>query len=134
PAALPREVTIAGLRGDVRVPVGLDAAGWPVVPAGPLVAALDGQVRLDSGWAEVVVAKQAFRFLVGAPLYRFSSQLLPLAGPASLARDSLFLPFQFVAEILPYYLGERYRWDPRAARLEELRSLTTTTLAVRLPN
>ena len=76
PAALPREVTIAGLRGDVRVPVGLDAAGWPVVPAGPLVAALDGQVRLDSGWAEVVVAKQAFRFLVGAPLYRFSSQLL----------------------------------------------------------
>jgi len=134
PAGLPREVTIAGPRGEVRVPVGLDAAGWPVVPAGPLVAALDGQVRLDSGWAEVVVAKQAFRFLVGAPLYRFSSQLLPLAGPASLARDSLFLPFQFVAEILPYYLGERYRWDPRTARLEELRSRTTTTLAVRLPN
>jgi N-acetylmuramoyl-L-alanine amidase len=129
--ALPREITIAGPRGVVRVPVGLDAAGWPVVAAGPLVAALDGQVRLDSGWAEVVVAKQPFRFLVGAPLYQFSSQLLPLAGPASLARDSLFLPFQFVAEILPYYLGERYRWDPRAARLEELRSRATTTLAGR---
>jgi N-acetylmuramoyl-L-alanine amidase len=129
--ALPREITIAGPRGVVRVPVGLDAAGWPVVAAGPLVAALDGQVRLDSGWAEVVVAKQPFRFLVGAPLYQFSSQLLPLAGPASLARDSLFLPFQVGAEILPDYLGERYRWDPRAARLEELRSRTTTTLAGR---
>jgi N-acetylmuramoyl-L-alanine amidase len=127
----PREVIIAGLRGEVRVPVGLDGAGWPVVPAAPLVAALDGQIRLDSGWAEVVVGKQPFRFLVGAPLYQFSSQLLPLAGPASLARDSLFLPLQFVAEILPYYLGERYRWNPRAGRLEELRGRTTTTLAAR---
>jgi len=39
---------------------------------------------------------------------------------------------------LPYYLGDQYRWDPRRARLEELRR--TTTLAgrsaggARLPN
>lgn len=126
PAALPREVTIAGLRGEARIPVRLDGSGSPVVFAPPLVAALDGRLRIDSGWAEVVIAKQPFRFLVGAPLYQFSSQLRPLAGPASLVRDSLFLPFQFVAEILPYYLGERYRWDARAARLEERRDRTTT--------
>jgi N-acetylmuramoyl-L-alanine amidase len=129
PPAYPREVTIAALHGQARIPVRLDAAGWPVVAAGPLVAALDGQVRLDSGWAEVTVASQAFRFLVGAPLYQFSSQLLPLAGPASLARDSLFLPYQFIAEILPYYLAERYRWDARAGRLQELRGQTTTLAA-----
>jgi N-acetylmuramoyl-L-alanine amidase len=110
-AGLPREVTIAAARGETHIPV--------------LLAALDGQVRLDSGWAEVVVARQSFRFLVGAPLYVFSNQLRPLAAPASLAGDSLFLPFQFVAEILPYYLGERYRWDARAARLVELRNRTT---------
>src|SRR6185437_7675692 len=63
---------------------------------------------------------------LGAPLYQFSSHLMPLAGPASLAGDSLFLPFQFVAEILPYYLGDQYRWDGRRARLEELRGRTTT--------
>jgi len=126
PATLPREVTIAGLRGEARIPVRLDGSGSPVVFASPLVAALDGRLRIDSGWAEVVIAKQPFRFLVGAQLYQFGSQLRPLAGAASLVRDSLFLPFQFVAEILPYYLGDRYRWDARAARLEELRDRTTT--------
>jgi N-acetylmuramoyl-L-alanine amidase len=74
----------------------------------------------------VVVARQPFRFLLGAPLFQFSSRLMPLAGSASLAGDSLFLPFQFVAEIIPYYLGDQYRWDPRRARLEELRGRTTT--------
>lgn len=131
-AGLPREVTIAGLRVEARIPVQLDGSGSPVVPAGPLVAALGGQLRLDSAWAEVVVGRQSFRFLVGAPLYEFSRQLMPLANPATVARDTLFLPFQFVAEILPYYLGERYRWDARTARLVELRD-RTTTLAGRAP-
>jgi N-acetylmuramoyl-L-alanine amidase len=138
---LPREVTIAGLRGEVHIPVGLDGAGFPVVAAAPLIAALEGQIRLDStGWVEVVVSRQPFRFLVGAPLYQFSNQLLPLAGPASLSRDSLFLPYQFVAEIVPYYLGDRYRWEARGARLVELRGRTTTLAGraarepVRLPN
>ena len=45
------------------------------------------------------MSRQPFRFLVGAPLYLFSDQLRPLAAPASIARDSLFLPLQFVAEI-----------------------------------
>jgi N-acetylmuramoyl-L-alanine amidase len=123
---LPLEITIAGLRGVTHLAVRRDGAGSPVVAGGPLVAALDGQLRVDAGWAEVTVARQPFRFLVGAPLYEFSSQLMPLAAPASFAGDSLFLPYQFVAEILPYFLGERYRWDARAARLEELRGRTAT--------
>jgi len=108
------------------------------VPAAPLLAALGGELHVDSGWADVVVARQPFRFLLGAPLFQFSGQLRPLAGAASLAGDSLFLPFQFVAEILPYYLGDQYRWDPRRARLEELRRTTTlagrTAGGARLPN
>ncbi len=136
----PREVIIAGARGESHIPVRTDPLGSPVMPAQPLVAALDGQIRVDSGWAEVIVAQQPFRFLVGAPLYLFSKQLLPLAGAARLVGDSLFLPYQFVAEIIPYYLAERYRWDARRARLEELRGRTTTLAARaspepgRLPN
>jgi N-acetylmuramoyl-L-alanine amidase len=125
-AWLPREVTIAGLRGDIHIPVRRDGAGSPAVAASPLVAALDGQLRVDAGWAEVTVGRQPFRFLVGAPLYEFSNQLMPLSSPVFQVGDSLFLPYQFVAEILPYYLGERYRWDARAGRLEELRGRTTT--------
>jgi N-acetylmuramoyl-L-alanine amidase len=124
--SLPREVIVATQRGEVRVPLRVDGSGSPVVPAAPLLSALGGELHVDSGWADVVVARQPFRFLLGAPLFQFSSQLRPLAGPASLAGDSLFLPFQFVAEILPYYLGDQYRWDPRRGRLEELRGRTTT--------
>jgi N-acetylmuramoyl-L-alanine amidase len=140
PAVVPLQVTIATLRGEVHIPVRLDVTRSPVLAAAPLLSALGGELHVDSGWADVVVARQPFRFLLGAPLVQFSSQLLPLAGPASLAGDSLFLPFQFVAEILPYYLGDQYRWDPRRARLEELRRRTTTLAGraaggeARLPN
>jgi N-acetylmuramoyl-L-alanine amidase len=40
-----------------------------------------------------------------------------MAAAASVARDTLYLPFQFVAEILPSYLSKRYRYDRRRARL-----------------
>jgi N-acetylmuramoyl-L-alanine amidase len=116
PARVPAEVTVAG----ARIPVRSDPSGAAVVPASPLLLALRGTIRIDGGWAEVTVARQPFRFLVGAPLCVFSARLVPLAAQASMARDTLFLPFQFVAEILPYYLGDRYRYDERLARLDEV--------------
>lgn len=115
----PREITVAGVQGEARVPVRLDRSGAPMLPAAPLLAALSGSIRMQDGWAEVTVARQPFRFLVGAPFYIFSSQLQPLASAAWLSGDSLFLPLQFVAEIIPYYLNERYRYDARTARLED---------------
>jgi N-acetylmuramoyl-L-alanine amidase len=113
----PRVVTITGVNGEAKIAVRTDATGAPVVPAPILMSALDGSARLDNGWAEVTVSRQAFRFLVDAPFYFFGDQLLPLASAASVSRDTLFIPLQFVAEILPSYLGERYRYDRRRARL-----------------
>jgi N-acetylmuramoyl-L-alanine amidase len=81
------------------------------------MSALNGSARVADGWAEVSVARQAFRFLVGAPLYVFDHRLQPLAASAFVERDTLFLPFQFVAEILPTLFSERYRYDSRRARL-----------------
>ena len=91
-----------------------------MLSAPQLLGALGGSIRVEDGWAEVIVARQPFRFLVGAPLYVFSSQLQTLAAPVWLSRDTLYLPFQFVSEIIPYYLGERYRYDGRRARLEDI--------------
>jgi N-acetylmuramoyl-L-alanine amidase len=134
----PGQITITGARGEVKVPVRVDPAGAPVIPAPQLVAALGGTVRLHEGWAEVIIARQPFRFLVGAPFFVFSSQLQPLAGSVSMARDTLYLPFQFVSEIIPYFLGERYRYDPRTARLEDISGKSaaarTPKSAERLPN
>ncbi len=134
----PGQITIAGPRGEVKVPVRVDPAGAPVVPAPALLAALGGTVRLHEGWAEVTVARQPFRFLVGAPLYLFSSQLQTLANPVWVARDTLYLPMQFVSEVLPYFLGERYRYDARAARLDDVSGKPAVARASksveRLPN
>jgi N-acetylmuramoyl-L-alanine amidase len=116
----PGALTIAGSGGETKVFIRPDFSGAPVIPAPQLLAALSGSVTLADGWAEVTVARQPFRFLLGAPFYVFSSKLQALAGTASMERDTLFLPLQFVAEVLPYYLSERYRYDSKAARLEDL--------------
>ena len=87
----PPFITVVGPGGETKVPV-REAAIGPLLPAPALLAALDGSFRVRDGWAEVVVGKQSFRFLVGAPLYVFSNRL---------ARDTLFLPLQFVAEVIP---------------------------------
>ena len=116
----PGEVVVTGPAGEARVPVRSGPAGAPMVPAPQLLAALDGSLTRDGAWAEVIVARQPFRFLVGAPLYVFSSQLQTLTAPVWLTGDTLYLPLQFVAEIIPYYLGERYRYDARRARLEDI--------------
>jgi N-acetylmuramoyl-L-alanine amidase len=113
----PQVVTVAGSRGESRIPVRTDETGAPVMPAAILMAALDGSAKVMEGWAEVSLARQKFRFLVGAPLCVCGSRLQPLAAAASITRDTLYLPFQFVAEILPTQLGNRYRYDERRARL-----------------
>jgi N-acetylmuramoyl-L-alanine amidase len=113
----PGVVTISGLKGETRVPVRTDASGAPVVSASVLMNALDGSAAVADGWAEVNLGRQTFRFLVGAPLCVFSDRIQPLAAAASVSGDTLYLPFQFVAEILPAYMSDRYRYDGRKARL-----------------
>ncbi|HEY5940279.1 MAG TPA: N-acetylmuramoyl-L-alanine amidase [Gemmatimonadales bacterium] len=113
----PAVVTVTGVNGETRIPVRSDATGAPVVAAPGLMSALAGTAQVTDGWAEVTLGTQSFRFLVGAPLYLFNNQLQPLAAAVSISHDTLFLPFQFVAEVLPSSLGDRYRYDRRRARL-----------------
>jgi N-acetylmuramoyl-L-alanine amidase len=137
----PAVVTVAGARGESRIPVRTDDSGAPVVAAPILMLALEGSASVMDGWAEVRVSRQTFRFLVGAPLCVYSDKLHPLAAAASLARDTLYLPLQFVAEILPSSLSKRYRYDGRRARLTVSGSPDRATTArapatreTRLPN
>ena len=113
----PTVLTVTGVKGESRIPVRTDETGAPIVSAPVLMVALGGSATVVDGWAEVTVGRQAFRFLVGAPLYMFGDRLQPLASVASVTDDTLYLPFQFVAEILPSHLGERYRYDVQKARL-----------------
>jgi N-acetylmuramoyl-L-alanine amidase len=105
------------------------------------MSALEGSASVTDGWAEVRVNRLAFRFLVGAPLCVCGNKLQPLAAAASVSRDTLYLPFQFIAQILPSSLNKRYRYDGRRARLTISggpdRATTARALAppeTRLPN
>ncbi len=120
--APPRAVTNSTARGEQLIAVRTDPSGAPVLPAPQLVKALGGTIRLTAEWAEVTIAQQGFRFLLGAPMYLFNDKLQALAAPVVVTRDTLFVPLQFVAEVLPTFLAERYRYDRRNARLVEDRS------------
>jgi N-acetylmuramoyl-L-alanine amidase len=113
----PAVVTITGVNGETRIPIRADVSGAPVIAAPRLMLALNASETVTDGWAEVSIGPRSFRFLLGAPLYVFDDHLRPLAAPASMSRDTLFLPFQFISEILPSALGDRYRYDRRRARL-----------------
>jgi N-acetylmuramoyl-L-alanine amidase len=63
----------------------------------------------------------AFVFQLGAPFVRAGGVVYGLVGEPYVARDTVFLPLTWLADCLPRTLGgERYRWDPAAARLIEL--------------
>jgi N-acetylmuramoyl-L-alanine amidase len=132
----PLNVTVSTPRGELRIPVRTDPGGTPVLSAPLLLAALDGTVRLSGGWAEVSLARQGFRFLVGASLYTFNDRLQVLAAPVVITRDTLYLPLQFVVEILPTFLSERYRYEKKTGRLVEqpARGRAVVAAAARLPN
>ncbi len=129
--AVPAEITVQTLRGTARLAVTLHSRAGPVVPGEPLLAALSGVVRPAEDWVEVTLARQTFRFLLGAPFFTFNEQLQPMAGWAFRSRDSLFLPIQFVTEILPNLLADRYAYDPATGRL---RDVGPAVPAGRLPN
>lgn len=117
--APPQAVTIATPAGERRVPVHQDGTG-PVLPAGPVLTALSGTAASDGVWAEVRLGPATFRFLLGAPVFAAGERLHPLAAPAFARGDTLFLPLQFLAEVLPRQQGQRFRWDAGAARLVDL--------------
>lgn len=135
-AGAPRTITVSTPHGDQRIPVRTDRGGVPLVSAPLLVSALGGTVTVGETWVEVTLAQQGFRFLLDAPLYLFNNQLEALAASVLVVRDTVYLPFQFVAEVLPTFLAERYRYDRRTARLVEERGrwLASRPVAGRLAN
>lgn len=136
PGATPSTLTVSTPRGEVRLAVRYDRDGAPVLVAATLARALNGTLTLADPWANLTVARQSFRFLLDSPYYVYQGSVRPLAGPASVTRDTLFIPFQFVVEVLPRILAERFRYDADASRLVEtgIQMLPPQPEAARLPN
>src|SRR5205823_7731883 len=61
---------------------------------------------------------------LGAPFVRGGGVVYGLVGEPYLARDTVFLPLNWLADCVPRALGGRYRWEPASGggvgRLVEL--------------
>lgn len=117
----PADVLVASARGELTVPVATER-GFPALAAPVLARALPLAHAVEPTTATAVVrlAGQPFQFPLGAPAFRFDSRVYPLVWGAYVARDTLFLPLQWLAEYVPRLLVDRYRYDPVAARLDDL--------------
>lgn len=117
--AVPASVVVASARGEVTLRVRTDLAGGPRVAAAPLAEAFGTALAVSGSWAELKPAGQPLRLLVDAPLYWYNGRLEPLASAAVVAGDSLFVPLQLLADVLPRLMGDRFRWNAATARLVE---------------
>jgi N-acetylmuramoyl-L-alanine amidase len=129
----PASLVVSTPRGETRIEVRQDEMGGPLISGPALVAALAGSLSRSDPWTQVVIARQTFEFLLGAPLFRFNDHIETLSVPATVVSDTVYLPFQFVAEVLPRFFGERYRYEGSTVRLIEIGPPPAPVIP-RLPN
>jgi N-acetylmuramoyl-L-alanine amidase len=121
----PSQVMISTPRGSTTVPVTTERGSAAF--AAPLAAeALQLTTTLDGSEATVGLGGAVFIFQLGAPFVRADGVVYALVCAPYLARDTLFLPLDWLSVSLPQALRSRYRWDPEGARLEELAPVLAT--------
>jgi N-acetylmuramoyl-L-alanine amidase len=116
---VPEQVLIATPRGQVSIPVTSERGAAAV--AGVLLGQpLGVSLSLDGSTLRVTLSEQSFEFELGSPFVRYAGVAYPLVGAPYVARDTVFLPLQWLSGHLPRLLASRYRWDPWLARLDEI--------------
>ncbi len=115
----PPQIVIATPRGETTVRVTTER-GAAAVAAPLLVGPLDLTTTLDGSQATVGLGGTVFVFQIGAPFVRARGVVYALSSAPYVARDTLFLPLDWLVVSLPRVLAARYRWDAAAARLEDM--------------
>lgn len=120
PREVPRSIVIATSRGENVVPVSTER-GHAALAAPQLAALLPitAETEADPGWLRIRLAGQQFRFLRDAPVFTHLTRIIHLAGGAYVARDTVFIPLQWLTTYVPKVFSEAYRYDPLAGRFEE---------------
>jgi N-acetylmuramoyl-L-alanine amidase len=116
---LPQQVLITTPRGQSSVPVSTER-GIAAVAAAHLAPPLGLAATVDGSTVQVTLGGRIFAFELGMPFVRAEGMTYPLVGGPYLARDSLFLPLQWLTASVPRVLAGRYRWDAALSRLEEV--------------
>jgi N-acetylmuramoyl-L-alanine amidase len=116
----PATIVVATARGTDVVPVSLER-GHPTLAVPRLSRLLPVRGAIDGDWAVVAFADQPFRFLLDGAVLVHEGRVTPLVGGAYVARDTIFVPLQWLSDVVPRMFSEGYRYDPYAARFEEAR-------------
>jgi N-acetylmuramoyl-L-alanine amidase len=128
----PQQVLISTSRGQVAIPVTNERGAAAV--AGVLLAQPLGVVlSLDGSRLRVALSEQSFEFELGSPFVRYAGAAYPLVGAPYVARDTVFLPLQWLSGHVPRLLASRYRWDPWLARLDEIAPATAAVATASAP-
>ncbi len=115
----PDTLMVASARGVRHVPV-LVERGFPAVASAQMGAVLAWEsAPSPAGTVTLRVGGESFVFVLEAGYFRSGDRVFTLAAVPYIARDSLFVPLQFVVEYLPRLTG-RYRYDAASRRLDEL--------------
>lgn len=115
----PMAVTIASPRGERRVPVRVER-GYPAVAVAQLAPVLSVEAAApQAGAVSVRVLGRQFDFVLDAGYFRFDGRIYTLARSPYVARDSVFLPFQWLVEYLPRFFDGVFRYDVARGRFEE---------------
>lgn len=116
-ASAPETVRIATPRGEISVPVSREHG---VAVAAPLIAnALGLAVVVEGARATVVLEGAGFVFSLNSPFVRIGTQVCLLVDEPYLARDTLYLPLQWLTDCVPHVFVDRFRWDAATGLLTE---------------
>ena len=118
-ALIPQQVLIATPRGQVSIPVTTER-GTAAVAGVLLAQPLGLTMSLDGSTLRVTLSEQIFEFDLQSPFVRHAGAAYPLVGAPYVARDTIFLPLQWLAGHVPRLLASRYHWNPWLARLDEV--------------
>ncbi len=116
---LPQQVLIATSRGQVSIPVS-NERGAAALAAILLAQPLGLAASLNGSAISVTLGDRAFDFELDSPFVRYGGVAYPMVSAPYVARDTLFLPLQWLTDCVPRLLAGRYRWDPWLARLDEI--------------
>ena len=119
--ARPESVNVTTPRGITAVPISA-SRGTAAFAVAQLVEPLGLGLTADSGGAEatVTLGGATFRFQLGGPFVRSGAVVCGLLSVPYRARDTLFVPLEWLADCVPRLLAGRYRWDARRVQLDEL--------------
>jgi len=125
----PSQVVIATPRGVTAVPVTMER-GSAAVAVLRVADILGLTTALDGSQATIALGNSVFVFQLGAPFVRTGGDVYALMCAPYLARDTLFVPLDWLVVSVPRASSGRFRWDPGAARLDEV---PVAPVAVRAP-